>query len=614
MRIYNNLMAMNSYRQLSNNSNQAGKVLEKLSSGQRINRASDDAAGASMSEKMRGQIRGLNQADRNIRDAISLIETAEGGLNETHSILQRIRELSVQASNDTCTFGDRNAIQAEIDQMVKEVDRIGNDTEFNTKKLLNQGSASTVPTTTTDQDAIISSLKKWWLEEAENLVASSYGLSTSGINMTVEVINDPGSTYAAYVQASFTSVPGDTVGGLNITGMGSNLTLRVNLAYSLPSDTIDGGTYPQYVDRVIAHEMTHAVMMTTMNFGDLPIWFNEGAAEFTHGADERLKNSIYLLGGSSLNPANLDAGVANVVSNIGSGSDLDWSGDSNDYSTAYLAVRYLDKMISSTGGNAGTASNSDGIKAVMTYLSNNPTQNLNDALASLNASGLIGFSNTAGWVAAVKADINSVADLSTYANVSLDFSVTGTSFTPEADTGSVIGLDSNGGGSAYTAESIMPEAAGAGAAEDENPTGFNIAWTQTTALVADTFIMQIGANSGQKLEIQTSDMRAQALGIGGLKVTSHGLANSAISSCDSAIEMVSTVRARFGAYQNRLEHADKFMSLAAENLSAAESRIRDADMAKEMMAFTKENILMQSAQAMLAQANRLPQSVLDLLG
>ena len=137
MRINNNIMAMNAHRQLAVNQTNASKSMERLSSGMRINRAGDDAAGLAISEKMRGQIRGLKQASRNAQDGISLIQTAEGALNETHAILQRMRELAVQASTDTNTETDRGEIQKEINQLIAEIDRIASDTEFNTQKLLN---------------------------------------------------------------------------------------------------------------------------------------------------------------------------------------------------------------------------------------------------------------------------------------------------------------------------------------------------------------------------------------------------------------------------------------------------------------------------------------------
>ncbi|GLI86079.1 flagellin [Rossellomorea marisflavi] len=136
MRINHNIAALNTHRQLNSATNAQSKSMEKLSSGMRINRAGDDAAGLAISEKMRGQIRGLDQASKNAQDGISLIQTAEGALNETHDILQRMRELAVQSSNDTNTDDDRLEIQKEINELVDEIDRIGDDTEFNTQKLL----------------------------------------------------------------------------------------------------------------------------------------------------------------------------------------------------------------------------------------------------------------------------------------------------------------------------------------------------------------------------------------------------------------------------------------------------------------------------------------------
>ncbi|TYP67155.1 flagellin Hag, partial [Paenibacillus methanolicus] len=151
MRINHNIASLNTYRQLSTNSAATNKSIEKLSSGLRINRAGDDAAGLAISEKMRGQIRGLDMAGKNAQDGISLIQTAEGALNETHSILQRMRELAVQSSNDTNTSTDRGELQKEVDELAKEITRISNTTEFNTKKLLD-GSAKTGSTVTSASD------------------------------------------------------------------------------------------------------------------------------------------------------------------------------------------------------------------------------------------------------------------------------------------------------------------------------------------------------------------------------------------------------------------------------------------------------------------------------
>ncbi|MGE7999193.1 flagellin Hag [Lysinibacillus sp. NPDC093190] len=152
MRIQHNISALNTHRNLTFNNTQASKNLEKLSSGYKINRAGDDAAGLAISEKMRGQIRGLDMATKNAQDSVSLIQTAEGALNETHSILQRMRELSVQSANDTNVTSDREALQLEIDSLAQEITRISTDTEFNTQKLLNGsfGTAISSPSSATD--------------------------------------------------------------------------------------------------------------------------------------------------------------------------------------------------------------------------------------------------------------------------------------------------------------------------------------------------------------------------------------------------------------------------------------------------------------------------------
>lgn len=185
MRINNNLMAMNTHRQLGINNTATAKSLEKLSSGFRINRAGDDAAGLAISEKMRGQIRGLNQASRNAQDGISLIQTAEGGLNETHAILQRMRELAVQSANDTNVNADRTAIQKEVDQLAKEITRIADTTEFNTKTLLNgnlSGASALKFHIGANKDQNVS-LEIGAMDAATLLVGSGSGESVTGIKV-----------------------------------------------------------------------------------------------------------------------------------------------------------------------------------------------------------------------------------------------------------------------------------------------------------------------------------------------------------------------------------------------------------------------------------------------
>jgi len=396
MRINNNLMAMNTHRQLGINNGAGAKSIEKLSSGFRINRAGDDAAGLAISEKMRGQIRGLDQASRNAQDSISLIQTAEGALNESHAILQRMRELSVQSANDTNTDGDRDALQNEVSQLTKELDRIGNTTEFNTKKLLDgsaKGVSSEVEGSVRVNNNSAISLTTTTLE-----AAATTGANVNGAYMLVRVSDTAGATFAA---ADWKVVGPDGVTGnpaaatINAT-TSTSITVGTTVVGALTTVAVTGGT------------------LEDIDVGD--------SITFVFGKQEAASSSL--------------------------------------------------------GG------------AVMA---------------------------------------------------------------------------------------------------------------------------QIGANSGQTAFISMGDMRADALGVGDVDVSSKFGAATAIETVQGALEKVSSQRSALGAMQNRLEHTIKNVDTASENLQASESRIRDVDMAKEMMEFTKNNILTQAAQSMLAQANQAPQGVLQLL-
>ena len=387
MIINHNLMAMNTHRQLAMNNVSGSKSTEKLSSGYRINRAGDDAAGLAISEKMRGQIRGLNQASRNAQDGISLIQTAEGALNETHAILQRMRELAVQAASDTYTLDDRKEIQKEINQLLEEIDRIANNTEFNTKKLIDGSLAGTA-------------------------VAATSGAGGTG---------------------SGTATATATVTGTEITnfdlGTGADKTFTINgETIALSGDQTDIDTLVVALQTEINNTALGSGVVTVSNSGNALI--------FTSSED-------IVLAGADLADFGLTSGTTQAVAASGSTS----------------------------GAGSGAA--------------------------------------TTGNIAALK-----VANVDT------------------ATTGGVL--------------------------------------TQSGA-------------------------------------------DAAITNINTAITQVSAERSKLGALQNRLEHTIKNLDNVSENLQASEARVRDVDMAKEMMEFTKNNILTQAATAMLAQANQTPQAVLQLL-
>ena len=390
MIINHNMNALNAHRNMNVNNTAAGKSMEKLSSGLRINRAGDDAAGLAISEKMRGQIRGLTQASRNASDGISMIQTAEGALNETTNILQRMRELAVQASNDTNTTSDRNEIQKEINALTEEVDRIATNTEFNTQKLLN-GNKSGVGGDVVNKE--VKAVQGEFKVEFKTALAKNQEITIDGnvYQLKETDINDPTNTLKTSLEQTFKDY---------------TFTVDVDKKFI---------TMKQRV------------------------------------GEDREKMSI------SLDGKNVQAKTQNA------------------------GVTARDEEISEGRAN-----------------------------------------------------------------------------------------------------------------------------------------VQVGANSNQSMDIEIGDMRAKALNItdgagNSLSVLSAEEANKAITAFDAALNEVSSQRANLGAVQNRLEYTISNLDNTAENLTSAESTLRDVDMAKEMMEYSKNNILNQAAQAMISQANQQPQNVLQLL-
>ncbi|MFD3157516.1 flagellinolysin [Haloimpatiens sp. FM7330] len=604
MIINHNMNAISAWRNMARGVKKAGKSMEKLSSGLRINRASDDAAGLAISEKMRGQIRGLDQASRNIQDGISLVQTVDGALNEVHSILQRGRELCVQASNDTNVNSDKENIQKEIKQLNEEIQRISENTEFNTMKLLNKKNTTgrgLVPKDT-NEAKVLEFLRQGWLEQSEKMIYENYGLKADGVDLKI-ILETPGTAGGALAWVS-SKVPSTG------PGKSTELELHIDMADFDPPTWPNGGSAPMYNDRIIAHEMTHAIMGRTMNFAELNTWFKEGAAEFTHGADERLKNDIANNGGGT-------TGLDKILSYLDETDPSKWIPAGSDatvsssyYSASYIAVRYLDKYV---GDKLGA---DHSIKDVMEYLSKpgNETKKLGDALNFIDSTTFADASTAEKTLLQkIKTDYNGdkANFLKNKCNITLE--AVGTK---ENDTGSAGGADARGAG-AKTAETVV--------ADDKNLTddpleGFKEIWpTFAPSKSAGEPIkkektelsIQMGANENSSMSIDLFSIDTSTLGIN--KIDASKDAQDGITKYNDAINKVSDIRSYYGAVQNRLEHALEVNQNTSENLQAAESRIRDVDMAKEMMTFSKNNILQQAAQAMLAQANQQPQGVLQLL-
>jgi flagellin len=563
MRINNNLMAMNTHRQLGMGQANGAKAMEKLSSGYRINRAGDDAAGLSISEKMRGQIRGLNQASRNAQDGISLIQTAEGALSETHAILQRMRELSVQSSNDTNVEIDRDAIQGEISQLKSEIDRIGNTTEFNTQSLLkgdgkvnlkdtgiatdgNLAGGTTTPTNATQTVTLASGLVSGTDANA------NLKFNLNGQELTVNFVVDTGLTNTASVDT--TSVTGNSV-TIKYNGTASNTDVGSALTSALTSVIAANDTLSQ--NFTVTDQTGGAVKIDAVTGGDF-----EGQNGYIGATSDTITTAV-------------TAGTASVGT------------------TAHVQAF---KTIDFGALETGTAATTDAkIKALVgTGMTINGQQiefyNANDGAYTGDAIGVNITTALEQSTDNLKGDALAKAIADTVGSKIDGVTVTVDTVTPDADSIRITdatyqGVDGNN-----------KIAVADGGVQEDYKAEF-----------------QIGANQGQTMEIAIKDMRADALGLTDVDLSTKDGAKAAITTIQSAIEKVSTQRSELGAFQNRLEHTIKNLDNGSENLQAAESRIRDVDMAKEMMNFSKNNILTQAAQAMLAQANQAPQGVLQLL-
>ncbi|WP_025843747.1 flagellin [Brevibacillus agri] len=401
MIISHNLAALNTNNRLRNNNRLLTNSLEKLSSGLRINKAADDAAGLTISEKMRAQIRGLEQAKRNIQDGISLIQTAEGALGSIHDILQRMNELAVQAANGTYTDDDRKRVQDEFEELKKEIDNIAKNTEFNGVKLLD-GSIS-------GKIRITGSYIGVWGFGQNPTQGERWGVGSFPYHSTFE-----------FSSGSSVWIPTEIKSNINET----LLELKKNF-YKVKNNEIIYGTANTLIQN---HNMEMYVYGNTV--------IVTSASDFTLTGDSYLIDAKYLTG----NPATYDISIEDTLIKI-----------------------------------------------------------------------------------------------------------------------------------------------------------------------------QTGPNSGQFNSIAINDAQTAALKIDDISLSSQKNVQDSLRKIEQAINYISTERSKLGAYQNRLEYAMNNVANYAENLTAAESRIRDIDMAKEMMVMIKQNILMQSSQAMLAQANQLPNGVLNLL-
>ncbi len=548
MIVQHNMQSMNANRMLGIVSTNLQKSTEKLSSGYRINRAADDAAGLAISEKMRSQIRGLTQASTNAEDGISLIQTAEGALNESHSILQRMRQLAVQAANGTETDDDRGNIQDEIEQLQDELDRIAETTEFNTMKLLD-GSFDGIASTNTS-------------------AGPKYG-QYSGAHGAFITSN--------ITDVSITTNTTATVGGESAIWDATGTSLTINLA--------DNKTYTQAdIDNLIKNAK------------------QEDSTAANTPAEVTMKFATGVFTATATNSVSTQPTTAGVKAS----ADEEFIGPNTG---EFVGANHI-KITSNKYGEDYNIKleflfTADEGKESVT-LNTAPSYAMSDAASQLGNDSII--TQQAGYrielMSGKEYTAEDIEDLLAEAGLNVSVELSGVDQAP--DSPNTLFITNSG----YVKELELTGGEGLG---DED--AFLTQNWYDSVNSTGGMRLQIGANEGQTMSFNIGDMSASALGVSGqsVRVDEQDRASQAITTIDKAIEIVSKQRAALGAVQNRLEHTIANLDTSAENLQTAESRIRDVDMAAEMVEYSKNNILSQASQSMLAQANQATQGVLSLL-
>lgn len=560
MRINNNMLAMNTHRQMGITGGNQSKAMEKLSSGLKINRAGDDAAGLSISEKMRGQIRGLNMASKNAQDGISMIQTAEGALNETHAILQRMRELAVQSSSDTNVNElDRESMQKEFTQLKDEIDRIGNTTEFNTQKLID-GSVGAQKTAGTNNAAVI---------------GTAVGKETSAA-LTGEV------AYAEGANALDTLTGGKST--LYVDGAKIDFTLSADRIVDYKAAAGD----EDKVATLIQEDINSAIEQYNKNNGTSISNVEVSVATNKMVITSGTTGSTSTIGVTAAGAATDLFHLTGIAENAGT-TPATAVGKEGVYTAGGAGA--VKAMQSLTGDDAKTTFTVDGKEISIDFVGTltKATTDLADVVAGGDMSAV---------ATTLQTDLN--AAIAAY-NKTVPASEQVKDVTVSVKDGS------------FVIESGSEEATSSISFDNSEAAQLLGLANQNSSVQGGGVDFQIGANQGQTMKVTIEDMRADALGIADVDLGTGATAREAITTINDAINKVSNQRSELGAFQNRLEHTIKNLDNSAENLQAAESRVRDVDMAKEMMNLTKQNILQQASQAMMAQANSAPQGVLQLL-
>ncbi len=566
MRIQHNIAALNSYRNLTVNNSAVSKNLEKLSSGYRINRAGDDAAGLAISEKMRAQITGLKTAQKNANDGISLVQTAEGAMTEVHSMLNRMVELANQSANGTYADEvDRENLQKEVASLKDEINRIADSTNFNGINLLDGSLSATGGTSKVviSGGGVSNSKSAGAKGVYEASAAYDAGPIAFKENDTFEytVSLEDGTSHTVKLTAQK-----DSAGNVSkLVGSNGREYAITSAAGSAAAATV------AQIDAAIVQELNNTSLAGSYNItakdGQIKL---EAMEEGTDTPRVSAMDATWTIGGARA--ATVAIGV-DVTEPLDAGREI-----KADSITLYNGKNYEDAMFTINGHKFVVMVGSDlGASLGESGKDMNATAGLGSDVTILVADGTNGNYGLNG------------ADKNLQQNMAKIAEVTGLTVT-QAITETPAGSD-NG----------INAADGIRLSRGKGDKG--------------GLKLQIGDTSDEfnQLKVSVSDMHTKAMGIDDIDISTQVGAQNAVDKIKSAINYVSSTRGDLGAIQNRLEHTINNLSVTAENMTAAESRIRDVDMAEEMMAYTKNNILVQASQAMLAQANQIPQGVLQLL-
>ena len=565
MRIQHNIMAMNAYRNYANNTSALSKNLEKLSSGYKINRAGDDAAGLAISEKMRAQITGLETAQKNAKDGISLVQTAEGALTEVHDMLNRMYELAEQSANGTFEDStDRSQLQKEVKQLKDEINRIADSANFNGIKLLDGSLAGGSQVDNVAMDA--TTAVKGIYTTASTADTGALGKLTVGdigktLDYTVTWKDSSGKEQTTTVSLTY---QGDGTGAVAADNKKNYFTDANGNKYYLNVSGSAGKLVRTQVQSSIL-----AGLKADKTFSE----------NFDIAADgNKLQFTSKLEGSAGAQIVGI--GVSETTS-LTAGFDAAMAGDITRTQEPYDSMQKFDASKLTVVNGASQGITLEQIKSNIFEL---------DGHKFLVATGL-----TNDQIKALGDDVTIISLASSNAPDNTDAKKIA------AEISRVTGMETKVYDTAVTKANI---------------TTTDIVFTKDKlSLTGNSLTLQIGdtSDSYNQLTVAIKDCHTAAIGIEDLDIGNQVDANAALNVIKDSINYISDVRGTLGATQNRLDHTINNLSVMQENIQDAESTIRDTDVADEMMAYTKNNILIQSAQAMLAQANQVPQGVLQLL-